>query len=462
MGAEVNSDSDNPTVPRALHRAVRKASMPCIKVLLEQAETEIDAPNSAGSTALHLCATYSAKDEPRVPEKALADIAAELTGRGASILKESTAAEGRITPLGNAIKHKAWLIVAAMLKLGEKPPAPVAEIYMEKLRGPGNKEVLGLFVDAGWGPGVVDTPASRTAAALKDIQAVQDASKASPPSHGPHQRSSGSRAQPPSLLLPLHDAAKSGNVAALAKHLSSGADVNAVDKHGATALHAAAMHGHDGVVEALLRADGIAIDKPDMSKLTALYRAAVADQVGAVKALLKAGASPHAKDQKGASVLLKVVTRPAGPVLEALLDRGASPGAGGEKGWTPLHMACKAGKRGTVEALLKAGALPGHCWNDALQSPLVLACRHGNLGAVRQLLPVLSKRQLNMRTGENAHAETALGAAIRCHTLTMDTVEIVEAVSGCCLFRVLRWTPLNSVCSSLGRGEGERSSISFF
>ena len=451
MGAEINIDSDNSFFPRALHRAVRKRSLSCIKVLLEQDETEIDAPNSVGFTALHLCAVCAADCHPRLLDE-FAQMAAALIQRGASILKESNVDEDRITPLGKAMKHRVWLIVEVMLKLGEKPPAPVAETYMEEVRGPGEHHelVLEMFVKAGWGPGVMDKPASRTAAALKDIE---DALKASP-NHSPHQRASGSRAQPPGL--PLHDAAKSGNVDALAKHLSSGEDVNAVDKHGATALHAAAMHGHDGVVEALLRADGIAVDKPDMFKLTALYRAAVADQVGAVKALLKAGASPHAKDQKGTAVIFKVVTRPAGPVLEALLDHGVSPGLGGEKGLMPLHVACTTGKSGTVEALLKAGALPGHCWNESLQSPLVLACRHGNLNAVKQLLPVLSKRQLNMRSGILADSETALGAAIRCKTLSMDTVAIVEAVSGCCPFRVLMDV---RVSSSLGGGQGK---ISFF
>lgn len=434
MGADVNSKSDNSSLTTALHRAVYKASTPCVEALLEQAEIEVDAPNSAvGFTPLHLCSAYGEEFQGRIPEGVVVNIAALLMGRGASIVKESAAESERITPVWNAVRHGAWGLLETMLTLGEKPPAPVANQHLEKLRAAGEEyeEVLELFVDAGWDPRAVDEPASRAAAALKDIDNDLKAS----PNQGPHQPSSGSRAQPPSL--PLHDAAKRGDVAALAEHLSSRRDVNAVDKHGGTALHAAVMHGHDGVVEALLKADGIVIDKPDKSKLTALYRAAMADQAGAVRALLKAGASPHTKDQKGIALLHKVVTRPAGPVLEALLDHGASPGAGGEKGMTPLHTACEVARSGTVEALLRAGALPGHCWNDGLQSPLVIACRYGNLNAVQQLLPVLSKRQLNMRSGANASAETALGAAIRCVKLSMDTVAIVEAVSVFCPSRVL-------------------------
>eukprot|EP00903_Cladosiphon_okamuranus_P009088 g8687.t2 len=428
MGADVNSKSDNASITTALHRAVHKASLPCVEALLEQDEIEVDAPNSVGFTPLHLCSTYARAFETSIHEEVFVNIAVLLVKRGANIVKESTAESERITPVWNAVKHGAWHVLQAMLVVGEKPPAPVAKQHLEQLRGIRDEHekddfdcIVDFFIEADWGPRVVDEPASR-AAALRDIE---NALKVSP-NHAPRQRSSASRAQPPSLSL--HEAAKRGDVAALAEHLSSGEDVNAVDKHGGTALHAAVMHGHDGVVEALLKAHGIVVDKPDNSKLTALYRAAMADQAGAVRALLKAGASPRSMDQRGVGLLHKVVTRPAGPVLEALLDYGASPGTGGEKGRTPLHTACEVARSGTVEALLRAGALPGHCWNDGLESPLVIACRHGNLNAVQQLLPLLSPRQLNMRSGANSSAETALGAAIRCLKLSMDTVAIVEAL----------------------------------
>lgn len=401
--------------------------MPCVEALLEQAELEVDAPNTVGFTALHMCSLYAAEPHPDTPpQEVFAEIAAALIARGADINKESTAESDQVTPLAHAIDCRAFLIVEKMVELGKKPPARQVEYFLKELIEARVDGVQEAFAEAGWCPSVMDDANSRAAAALKDIENAMKAE--APPAYAAQQRSSGNRAAPRSPAL--HHAAKSGNVVVLMELLSSGADVNAVDKIGGTALHAAVMHGHDDVVEALLRADGVAIDKPDMSKVTALYRAAVANQVACVKALLKAGASPHAKDQRGLPLLHKVVAaRPAGPVLEALLAAGASPGTGGEKGDTALHAACKAGTSGTVEALLRAGALPGHCWNDSLQSPLVVACRYGNLNAVQQLLPVLSKRQLNMRSGINAQAETALAAAIRCITLTMDTVAIVEAVS---------------------------------
>lgn len=425
MGADVNRESGNDDLPTPLHLAVSRQSLPCVEVLLEQAKTKVDAPNTIGFTALHLCSSNAREAQSFQAEKVFADIAAALMRRGADMNKVAPKGGG-LTPLTNAIENGMCRVVAKMVELGEKPPAPGVEQVMKQLKGQTGEpyeSMLDIFVNAGWGPRDVNDTERRTAAALEGIQKAVKGS----PTDGTHQRSSRSCAQHQSF--PLHDAAKNGNVDALAEHLSSGADVNAVDRRGGTALHAAAMHGHDDIVEALLGADGIFVDKPDASKLTALFGAAVADQVGAVKALLKAGASPHVKDHKGEPLLNRVVARPAGAVLEALLDHGASPGGGGEKGVTPLHVACRTGTSGTVEALLRAGALPGHCWNESLQSPLVLACRHGNLGAVQQLLPVLSKRQMNMRTGVIAGAETALGAAIRCTKLTMDTVAIVEAVS---------------------------------
>eukprot|EP00752_Nemacystus_decipiens_P005269 g4779.t1 len=204
--------------------------------------------------------------------------------------------------------------------------------------------------------------------------------------------------------------------------------VDAMSYNGRRPLHLAATRNHVQVVEVLLGA-GADVDCRDKRGGTPLFYAAKEDNAESVIALLKAGASPDIKNSSGYAALHMAVQRPAAAVMKALIAAGASPGVGGERGITPLHVACEWNARGTVEALLRAGAVPGHCWNDYLESPLLLACRCGSLNAVKVLLPHLSSRQINMRNRTiDVHegGETPLVAAIWYEYL--DEWEKIEAV----------------------------------
>ena len=53
-------------------------------------------------------------------------------------------------------------------------------------------------------------------------------------------------------MMPLHDAALAGDVAAIEALLAGGANVNAKDEDGFTPLHSAALAGHPAAIEALL------------------------------------------------------------------------------------------------------------------------------------------------------------------------------------------------------------------
>ena len=194
-------------------------------------------------------------------------------------------------------------------------------------------------------------------------------------------------------------------------------------------LHLAALSGSTPTIEVLLQA-GARVDSRDKRGRTPLFLAASEDNTEAVKALLNAGASPSLRDSSGSAPLHKAVLRPAAGVVEALIAGGASPGVGGEKGLTPLHAACESNARGTVEALLRAGAVPGHCWNIYRRSPLMVACRYGNLNAVELLVPRLSARQINKRSGVDDGGTTPIFAALLCEDIDeSETIGIVEAVS---------------------------------
>eukprot|EP00752_Nemacystus_decipiens_P005272 g4782.t1 len=209
--------------------------------------------------------------------------------------------------------------------------------------------------------------------------------------------------------------------------------VDVMDDVGKRPLHYAATCNNIQVMNVLLGA-GADVDCRDKRGGTPLFYAAKEDNAESVIALLKAGASPDIKNSSGYAALHMAVQRPAAAVMKALIAAGASPGVGGERGITPLHVACEWNAGGTVEALLRAGAVPGHCWNDYLESPLLLACRCGSLNAVKVLLPHLSPRQINMRNrtiGVYEGGETPLVAAIWCEYLDeWEKIEVVEALLG--------------------------------
>ena len=50
----------------------------------------------------------------------------------------------------------------------------------------------------------------------------------------------------------IHDAAHTGNIEAVKKHLASGADLNTKDSEGGTPLHHTAWNGHKEVAELLI------------------------------------------------------------------------------------------------------------------------------------------------------------------------------------------------------------------
>ncbi len=104
--------------------------------------------------------------------------------------------------------------------------------------------------------------------------------------------------------------------------LGLGADVNARDDKGATALMWACALGHTGVVKILLnqKAD---VHAKDEKGATALMWAAARGHTGVVKILLSHGADVNARDEDGATALMQAAARGHTGVVELLKDHGA-------------------------------------------------------------------------------------------------------------------------------------------
>ena len=153
----------------------------------------------------------------------------------------------------------------------------------------------------------------------------------------------------------LLDATKRGDVAAVRSLLEEGADPNASQGDGLSALHLAAQAGNLDIVKVLIGAGAEVEAKTRIGDYTPLHLASWGAHASAVSALIEAGADPGAVSTTS--------------------------------GVTPLHLAAKATNgESTVRALLEHGA-PVDVRESAYgQTPLIFAASYGRTTAIRELL----------------------------------------------------------------------------
>jgi ankyrin repeat protein len=157
-------------------------------------------------------------------------------------------------------------------------------------------------------------------------------------------------------MTALHYAAKHGNEAVVKLLLKAKADVNNKGSDGGTALHYAARNGHEAAVKMLL--DGKAdVDNKDFDEGTALHYAILNGHEAVVKLLLiEAKADANPKNSKGKTALYLATVQGDEAVVELLLDAKADANSNSSDGTTPLHYAAKHGDEAVVKLLLKAKA----------------------------------------------------------------------------------------------------------
>ncbi|MBS0396905.1 MAG: ankyrin repeat domain-containing protein, partial [Proteobacteria bacterium] len=156
---------------------------------------------------------------------------------------------------------------------------------------------------------------------------------------------------------PAMVAAERGDLAALRAALAAGADVNAADGRGVTALIAAARNGHVPELEALLGA-GARPDARAQDGDSALGSALRGRQVAAVKSLLAHHADPNLGQARGDSPLALAAELGLADAVGALVAAGAKPNALDASGRSPLMVAAQRDDAGAVAMLLTAGADP--------------------------------------------------------------------------------------------------------
>jgi ankyrin repeat protein len=152
---------------------------------------------------------------------------------------------------------------------------------------------------------------------------------------------------------PVADAVMNNDLAGAQTLLKNGADPNAAQNDGMTALHWAALNG----------------------------------DLAAAKMLLIAGANPNATVRIGAYTPLDIAAKDGhADLVAALLSGGADPKLTDDHGTTPLMMAAASGDVATVTALLNAGVDVNAKEHVRDETALMFAAANGRTAAVKTLL----------------------------------------------------------------------------
>ena len=176
----------------------------------------------------------------------------------------------------------------------------------------------------------------------------------------------------------------------------------------------AAARGDLEAVRRLLR-DGADVNASQGDGMTALHWAAERDDAELADVLLYAGARLDAGTRIGHYTPLHLAARSAGaPVVELLLDAGGDPNANTtNSGATPLHLAAATGDPAVVGALAEAGADVNGREGAWGQTPLVFAAANNRVAAMKVLLDAGADLSLAAWSVDVAERERADAAADR-------------------------------------------------
>jgi ankyrin repeat protein len=160
---------------------------------------------------------------------------------------------------------------------------------------------------------------------------------------------------------PLVDAARRGEVELVRSMLDDGADVNAAQGDGLTALHASAERGHVEIARLLIAAGADLDAETRIGHYTPLHLAGRGGHGHVVLALAEAGADvSRATSNTGVTPLHLAASAVGGePAVATLLDHGAAVNAReASAGQTPLMFAAAYDRAAAVRELLSRGADP--------------------------------------------------------------------------------------------------------
>ena len=185
--------------------------------------------------------------------------------------------------------------------------------------------------------------------------------------------------------VPLIDAVARADVGAVRSLLKSGADVNAGEADGTTALHLAVRRDDLTTADILLRA-GADPNRANRYGIVPLSLAAANGSHLMIERLLTSGADAKATSADGETVLMTAARTSSVESLRTLFKNGADLSAKERRrGTTALMWAADAGQPKAVAFLLKSGArVKERSKGD--YTPLLMAVRAGSVESVELLV----------------------------------------------------------------------------
>ena len=156
---------------------------------------------------------------------------------------------------------------------------------------------------------------------------------------------------------PVADAAMRGDIETVRSLLREGADVNAAQGDGMTALHWSAVNDNAAMIELLLYAGATLESTTRLGGYTPLHLASREGQSDAVRALLEGGSKPNTFTTTGVSAVHLAAQAGKPDAIRALIGHGGDVDARDrQSGRTPLIFATAQNRLEAIATLIEAGA----------------------------------------------------------------------------------------------------------
>jgi len=191
--------------------------------------------------------------------------------------------------------------------------------------------------------------------------------------------------------LDMIQAAYDGDEARVEYFLKNGANVNAVDAEGYTAIIYASAYGYHGIMQKLI--DKGAKVNEFKNDVNPVFAATNNDNTKSLEILIKAKADVNSKDSKGYTPLMLAAQENYYRTAKYLLDKRARINEENNDGHTALSIAIQRGQNETVTVLLAANPKKSGYTNYAT-SPINTAEYMNNKNAEQQLKKYGMKKKL--------------------------------------------------------------------